>query len=86
MRTTLTVDDELMQLARQKSVMAHIPLGDVINRALRRGLAEDPVQRTGEPTLCYGDPATPGPDDATLRTWTNRLEDEEAVRQSGLQP
>lgn len=82
MRTTLTVDDELMQIARQRSVASKSPLGDVINRALRRGLAEDPVQRTGEPTLCYGDPVTPGPDDATLRAWTNRLDDEDARRQA----
>ena len=82
MRTTLTVDDELMQLARQRSVASKKPLGDVINRALRRGLAEDPITRTGEPTLCYGDPAVPGPDDAALRAWTARLDDEDARRQT----
>jgi len=80
MRTTLTVDDDLLQIARQRAAQQHLPLVEVINRALRRGLAEDPSQRVGEATIVYGDPHSVGPDDATLRAWTTRLDDDELRR------
>jgi hypothetical protein len=80
MRTTLTVDDDLLQAARLRAAQQHLTLVEVINRALRRGLAEDPVPRAGEATVVYGDPQGAGPDDAALRRWSARLDDEELGR------
>ncbi|MEK7413737.1 MAG: hypothetical protein AAB263_10535 [Planctomycetota bacterium] len=82
MRTTLILDDDLVREARSRAARLDLTMGDVINRALRRGLAEDPT-RSGEATITYGDPSTPGPDDATLRSWSSRLDDDEAKRKAG---
>lgn len=80
MRTTLTVDDELMQIARKRSLEQRLPLVEVINRALRRGLAEDPAPRVGEATIVYGAATPTGPDDAALKAWTERLDDDDSRR------
>ena len=80
MRTTMTVDDDLLIIAKQRSLDFAVPVSDVINRALRRGLAEDPVPRTGEPTVTYGEPGDPGPSDDALRAFSARLDDEELAR------
>lgn len=80
MRTTMTVDDDLLVIAKQRALDFAVPVSDVINRALRRGLAEDPVPRTGEPTVTYGDPGDRGPDDAALRALSASLDDEELGR------
>ena len=37
-RTTLTLSDDLLRLARKRAADAHRPLKDVINEALRIGL------------------------------------------------
>jgi len=39
MRTTLTLDDDVMKIARRRAREQDRPLKDVINEALRRGLA-----------------------------------------------
>lgn len=38
MRTTLTINDDIMKLARQKAAAENRPLREVINEALRLGL------------------------------------------------
>jgi hypothetical protein len=38
MRTTLTVDDDLMRALREEALESGLPLKRVVNRALRRGL------------------------------------------------
>jgi hypothetical protein len=76
MRTTLTVDDDVLQQLRERAVQQHLPLVEVVNRTLRRGLSETPAVRAAEPTVVYGSSAVAGPDDATLRAWSSRLDDE----------
>jgi hypothetical protein len=39
MRTTLTISDDIMMLARKRAAADNRPLRDVINEALRLGLA-----------------------------------------------
>ncbi len=59
MRTTLTIDDDLLQQARQRALAAGRTFGDVINQALRRGLSSAPEvgpSRVSESTIVYGDP------------------------------
>ncbi|MBN8526506.1 MAG: hypothetical protein J0M02_14325 [Planctomycetes bacterium] len=76
MRTTLTVDDDLMQQLRERAVQLRLPLVEVVNRTLRRGLIEMPAARVAEQTVVYGSSAVPGPDDVALRAWSERLDDE----------
>lgn len=80
MRTTMSVDDDLLQLAKQRALDYAVPVSDVINRALRRGLSEDPTPRLGEATVTYGDSSAAGPDDAALRSASARLDDDELAR------
>ena len=82
MRTTLTVDDELMHTARRRAAEQHLSLMEVINRALRCGLAHDTTSRLGEATVIYGDPQMRGPDDAELSRWSQRLDDDELRRKA----
>jgi hypothetical protein len=76
MRTTLTVDDDVLQQLRERAVQQHLSLVEVVNRTLRRGLSETAATRVAEPTVVYGSASAVGPDDAALRAWSSRLDDE----------
>lgn len=76
MRTTLTVDDDVLQQLRERAVQQRLPLVEVVNRTLRRGLAEEVAARAADPTVVYGSASGSGPDDAALRAWRDRLDDE----------
>ncbi len=80
MRTTLTVDDDLIDLAKRRAVEGHATLGQVVNRALRIGLMAEAPRRVAEATVVYGDPRTLGPDDVTLRTLAAEFDDAELRR------
>ena len=55
MRTTLTVDDDLLADAKRLASDQGVKLTVIINQALRRGLAEQAVpSRVASPTLTYG--------------------------------
>ncbi len=84
MRTTLTVDDDLLDLAKRRAVEGHATLGQVVNRALRIGLMAEAPRRVAEPTVVYGNPQTLGPDDARLRAVSAELDDAELRRQRDL--
>ena len=73
MRTTLTIDDELLDRARREAADRHLTLGDVINRALRRGLAEQPAGEATWHTITFGTPGGPPPPASRIAA----LEDEE---------
>ncbi len=81
MRTTLTVDDDLLRLAKQRAASLHIPVVEVINRALRKGLLDDQPSRVAEATVVYRAEPGPVPD---LSAWSERLDDEELRRKAGL--
>lgn len=84
MRTTLTVDDDLLRRAKQRAAESGTSLVEVINQALRRGLTEEPTRRAAESgTITYGTARSTGPDDAALRTWQERLDDEQARDDAG---
>ncbi|MCK6491618.1 MAG: antitoxin [Planctomycetes bacterium] len=82
MRTTLSVEDDLLDQVRIRAAAQRLSVAEVLNRALRRGLAEDPAPRLAEPTLVYGDPSASAsaPDDAALRARSAQLDDEELQR------
>ncbi len=60
MRTTLTLDDDVLKAAKRRAREQDRPLKDVINEALRRGLA-------------IGDTRRPSPYSFRLRTVDGRL-------------
>jgi hypothetical protein len=43
MRTTLTIDDDLAAILRRESKQKALPLKDLVNSALRRGLTDSAV-------------------------------------------
>lgn len=71
MRTTLAIDDQLLAHARREALERNLTLGEVINRALRRGLLETPAAGTTWETLTFGDPNVPPPDPARISELEN---------------
>jgi hypothetical protein len=51
MRTTLTLDDDVLEAARRRAREQDRPLKDVINEALRQGLAMADERRTSAHTF-----------------------------------
>ena len=87
MRTTISLDDDLLAMARQQAATLHLSLSEVINRALRRGLGDSASMRVAESgTVTYG--AADGgclPNDA-LRSLGERLDDQYFRGKIGQQP
>ena len=48
MRTTLTIDDDLAGLLKQRARELGVPFKEIVNRAIRAGLGEAVVTRRGE--------------------------------------
>ncbi len=57
MRTTLTVDDDLLRRAKEDAVALGLSLSEVVNRAIRRGFEATVPTRSTTSTLVFGDPA-----------------------------
>lgn len=77
MRTTLSVDDDLLAAAKLQAARLNTSLSEVINRALRRGLSEAPATRLREGgTIAYGDPAAPTLTSDQVRQLERRLDDD----------
>jgi hypothetical protein len=52
MRTTLTIDDDLMRELRQKANEAGSPFKEIVNRTLRAGLKEMDRPKPSKPFKC----------------------------------
>ncbi len=52
MRTTLTIDDDLMRELKQKANEADLPVKEIVNKALRAGLKEIDKPRPTKPYKC----------------------------------
>lgn len=77
MRTTLSIDDDLLERARRRAAALRLSLSEVINRALRRGLANEPAQPAGGyQTITFGTPGAPFPSDGELRRFSQGLDDD----------
>ncbi len=76
MRTTLSIDDDVLAAARRLAQREHKTMGQVISALARQALAANDkamrVVRNGVPLLPRGTNATP----VTLE-WVNRLRDEQ---------
>jgi len=61
MRTTVTIQDNLLERAKQQAIQEKCTLGDIINDALRYRLVErkiDPRARVEAPLKTYGSSGT----------------------------
>jgi hypothetical protein len=77
MRTTLTVDDDLMDLVRRESANTRKPLRDVLNDRLRLGFSVHTVRKSAskfkvEPFKTTG--FAPGVDERKLNQLLDELE------------
>jgi hypothetical protein len=87
-RTTLTIDDDLLRALRAAARSAGIPLRRVVNQALRQGLEQlgkkRPRRRYRCPTFSMGSVASPGFDLDKALAMASALEDEEVARKFEL--
>lgn len=86
MRTTLTIDDELMNEIREEAHTKGLPVKEVVNRALRAGLREYNRPKSAKPYKCrsfsLGYPPLADLDRAL--DLAERLESEEIARKLAL--
>lgn len=82
MRTTLTIDDQLLDELKERAHREGVPLKQVINQALRRGLNADGRPARRKPyrvrTYSMGQPLVPDLEKSLAIAAT--LEDEEIAR------
>jgi hypothetical protein len=87
MRTTLTIDDDLMKALKDAAHRAGIPLKQLVNRALRRGLDSLEGSAAGQPyhcpTFAMGEPVAGWNLDKALAL-ADELENEEIARKLEL--
>ena len=85
MRTTLTIDDQLMRELKERAQREGVPLKQVVNQTIRRGL-EVETRSKGKPyrarTYAMGRPLVPS-HDKSLQI-AAALEDEEMARKLAL--
>ena len=86
MRTTLTVEDDIIDALQQEAARARVPFKTIVNRALRLGLERlrpsPGRKRFRQQTFRMGDPAGPNLDKALQLAAL--LDDEERARKLGL--
>jgi len=83
MRTTLTLDDALLQFLREEAARTRRPVGEVLNERLRLGFTASPRRRRAkrfvvEPFAASG--FAPGIDELKLNQLADTLETEDAGR------
>ncbi len=54
MRTTLDIDDDVLQAAKERARREHKTAGQVVSELLRRALTTPPPSRVREPAPVYG--------------------------------
>lgn len=80
MRTTLTLDDDLMERLKEEAHRRRVSFRDVVNEALRRGLARGAPPRAGRVKVRTWDAKLrPGFDPHGLNRLVDELEDEALV-------
>jgi len=54
MRTTITIENDLMAAIKLRAIHHKISVIEVLNRVLRRGLAEESNRKNSAPTVVFG--------------------------------
>jgi hypothetical protein len=85
MRTTLTIEPDVRQLIEQEVRRSRKPFKQVVNEAIRRGLA--PVPKAGSPKRFrvqqHKTALRPGIDAGSLNRLVDELEDEALIEKLG---
>lgn len=76
MRTTLTIDDDLMERLQDEAHRRRVPFRQVVNAALRRALTGTPGKKKAPAVRTYGSKLRPGFDPAGFNQLADELEDE----------
>ena len=86
MRTTLTIDDDLMRALREKAHQTGSPFKELVNKAIRSGLKEIDKPRQTRPYKCksYSLGYPPRADLDHALDLVDRLESEEIARKLSL--
>lgn len=86
MRTTLTIDDQIMAELKERAHRQNMPLKQVVNQVLRRGLEAEGTTASRKPfrarTFSMGQPLIPSLDKSLAIAAA--LEDEELARKLAL--
>lgn len=85
MRTTLTLDPDVVRLLREATHRLRKPFKQVVNEALRRGLGPSP-RRSGRPryrVVPHETKLRPGVDAARLNALVDDLEDQARIARIG---
>jgi hypothetical protein len=84
MRTTVNLDDELLQAAKLRARDRGLTLGEVLEDALRRTLTADdsPASKPEVPLFTYGSGLRPGVDLSSNRAISELLDDGDLDRLS----
>ncbi len=82
MRTTLTLDDDLADALKQRAKLLDVPFKQVVNDALRRGLApEAPEDRPVFRVRTFRSGFRPGVDPMKLNQLNDQLEVEDFLEE-----
>lgn len=76
MRTTLTLDDDLMARLKEEAHRRSLPFRDVVNAALRRGLGSPPAKKKRPVLRTYPSRLRAGFDPAGFNKLADELEDD----------
>ena len=79
MRTTLTLDPDVAQLLKEEAARQRKPFKQVVNDAIRRGLAPPRRRRPGYKVRPHKTTLRPGIDTAGFNRLVDELEDEAVV-------
>ena len=82
MRTTLTIDPDVESLLDQEVRRSHMPLKQVVNEALRRGLTRSQAKPRRLELKVYDSQLRPGYDPGSFNGLADELEDAETMRKS----
>jgi hypothetical protein len=80
MRTTLTIDDDLMLRLKEEANRKRQPFRDVVNAALRRAFEAPRKKPHGRVTKTYSSKLRPGFDPAGFNKLVDELEDDALAR------
>lgn len=84
MRTTLSIDDELLDKAKRQALDMGVTVSELVNRVLRRGLAAEPVSAQHYTTITFGEPQSVAVDWAGADDQLEHEHDEWLLRKASL--
>lgn len=83
MRTTLTIDDDLMARLQDEAHRRRLPFRQVVNAALRRALTGTPDKKKAPVLRTYASKLRPGFDPGGFNQLADELDDEALAKRLG---